>query len=97
MDTIRAFFAQQERFNVAVFTQYTFPREIQGGIAHACSSGFSLRMLIIVLILSSSCDPVADSCFSCDHVVTVFSPILVFLVPGPFLVGRTTLKISGCN
>ena len=30
-----------------------------------------------------SCDSVVDSCFSCDPVVTVFYPILVFVDPEP--------------
>ena len=34
--------------------------------------------------LCSPADPVVDSCFSCDPVVTVFYPILVFVGPELF-------------
>ena len=62
-------------------------RKAQGGIAHACSSGFCFASVDNSVGFGAfSCDPVIDFRFSCDPVVTVFYPILVCVDPEPFLV-----------
>ena len=47
---------------------------VQGGIVHACSSGFFCECWQFCVSVSCvfSCDPVDVSCFSCDLVVTLF-------------------------
>ena len=70
-----------------------FQDDRQGGSRRHCSRvfvRFCLWVLIIfvcvgatISILRFYCDPVVDSCFSCDPAVTVFYPILVFVNPEP--------------